>query len=106
MSKLSEVIASAFASGLAWRGSLAGKEVFCPLPGLNEHEVMSALEQFLEDTQLNEYRHVRHVRAPGDALDVLRVWPRLSAGLVESDVSILGDEALRSARAATRPAVQ
>ena len=50
MSKLAEVIASAFSSGLSWHGSLAGKEVFCPLPGLNGHEIMSALEQFLKHT--------------------------------------------------------
>ena len=33
MRMLAEVIASAFAGGLSWRGSLAGKDVYCPPPG-------------------------------------------------------------------------
>ena len=37
------------AARLSWRGSLAGKEVFCPPPGLNGHQIMSAFEQFLQD---------------------------------------------------------
>jgi len=49
MHMLAEVIASAFASGLSWRGSLSGKEVYCPPPGLKGHEIMSAFEQFLQD---------------------------------------------------------
>jgi hypothetical protein len=49
MRLVAEVIASAFSSGLSWRGSLAGKEVFCPPPGLNGHQIMSAFEQFLQD---------------------------------------------------------
>jgi hypothetical protein len=43
------MIAAAFASGLSWRGSLAGKEVYCPPPDLKGPQVMSALERFLED---------------------------------------------------------
>ena len=46
---VAEVIASAFSSGLSWRGSLAGKEVYCPPPGLKGHEIMVAFERFLED---------------------------------------------------------
>ncbi len=46
---LAEVIASAFASGLSWRGSLAGKEVYCPPPGLKGQRIMSAFEQFIAD---------------------------------------------------------
>ena len=46
MRMLAEVIASAFASGLSWRGSLAGKEVYCPPPALKGQRIMSALEQF------------------------------------------------------------
>jgi hypothetical protein len=42
-----EVIASAFASGLSWKGTLGGKEVYCPPPGLKGGQVMSALDQFL-----------------------------------------------------------
>ena len=49
MRGLAEVIASAFASGLSWRGSLAGKEVYCPPPALKGQRIMSALEQFLGD---------------------------------------------------------
>ena len=49
MRLVAEVIASAFSSGLSWRGSLAGKEVYCPPPGLKGHEIMVAFERFLED---------------------------------------------------------
>jgi len=49
MRMLAEVIASAFASGLSWRGSLAGKEVYCPPPALKGQRIMSALEQFRGD---------------------------------------------------------
>jgi hypothetical protein len=49
MSLLAEVIASAFSSGLSWRGELSGKEVYCPPPGLKGHEIMGALERFLGD---------------------------------------------------------
>ena len=40
MRMLAEVIASAFASGLSWRVSLAGKEVYCPPADLKGQEVM------------------------------------------------------------------
>jgi hypothetical protein len=43
------VISSAFASGLSWRGSLAGKEIYCPPPGLKGQEIMSAFEKFIEE---------------------------------------------------------
>jgi len=46
---LAEVIASAFASGLSWSGSLGGKEIYCPPPGLKGQQAMSAFEQFLND---------------------------------------------------------
>jgi len=49
MRLVAEVIASAFSSGLSWRDSLAGKEVYCPPAGLNGHEIMGALEQFLKE---------------------------------------------------------
>ena len=48
MRLVAEVIASAFASGLSWRGSLAGKEVYCPPPDLKGHEIMVAFERFIE----------------------------------------------------------
>jgi hypothetical protein len=49
MRLVAEVIASAFASGLSWRGTLAGKEVYCPPPDLEGQRIMSALEQFVGD---------------------------------------------------------
>jgi len=49
MSKIAEMIAAAFSGGRSWRGSLAGKEIYCPPPGLNGHEVMIAFENFLAD---------------------------------------------------------
>lgn len=48
MRAVAEVIASAFASGLSWRGSIAEKEVYCPPSGLNGHEIMIALSRFVE----------------------------------------------------------
>jgi len=49
MSRVAEVIAAAFSGGLSWRGSLAGKEIYCPPPGLKGHEIMISFEQFLND---------------------------------------------------------
>ena len=36
-----------FASGLSWKGTLGGKEVYCPPPGLKGGQVMTTLDQFL-----------------------------------------------------------
>jgi hypothetical protein len=47
MRMVAEVIASAFASGLSWKGTLAGKEVYCPPQGLKGGQIMTALDQFL-----------------------------------------------------------
>jgi hypothetical protein len=44
---VAEVIASAFASGLSWKGTLAGTDVYCPPQGLKGDQVMTALDQFL-----------------------------------------------------------
>jgi hypothetical protein len=44
---VAEVIASAFASGLAWAGTLAERGVYCPPPGLDGPKVMSALESYV-----------------------------------------------------------
>jgi hypothetical protein len=44
---VAEVIASAFASGLSWKGSFGGKEVYCPPPGLKGGQVMTAPDRFL-----------------------------------------------------------
>ena len=46
---LAEVIASAFSTGLSWRGELAGKEVYCPPASLKGHEIMVAFERFVAD---------------------------------------------------------
>jgi hypothetical protein len=47
MRMVAEVIASAFASGLSWKGTLAGNEVYYPPRGLKGGEVMTALDEFL-----------------------------------------------------------
>jgi hypothetical protein len=47
MRMVAEVIASAFASGLSWKGTLTGKEVYCPPQGLKGGQVMTVLDQFL-----------------------------------------------------------
>jgi hypothetical protein len=47
MRMVAEVIASAFASGLSWRGTLAGKEVYCPPRELQGGQVTTTLDQFL-----------------------------------------------------------
>ena len=47
MSRVAEVIAAAYSGGLSWRGSLAGKEIYCPPPGLKGHEIMISFEQFI-----------------------------------------------------------
>ncbi len=49
MSRVAEVIAAAFSGGLSWRGSHAGKEIYCPPRGLKGHEIMISFEQFLND---------------------------------------------------------
>jgi hypothetical protein len=57
MRMVAEVIASAFASGLSWRGTLAGKEVYCPPQGLEGAQVMAALDQFLASNPTLPRRH-------------------------------------------------
>src|SRR5271157_3694150 len=49
MRGLAEVIAGAFAGGLSWNGSLAGKEIYCPPPGLKGQQIMRAVEKYVED---------------------------------------------------------
>jgi Rap1a immunity proteins len=49
MRMVAEMIAAAFGSGLSWRGSLAGKDIYCPPPGLKGAQVMPAFEKFLEE---------------------------------------------------------
>ena len=44
---VAEFIASAFASGLSWKGTLGGKEVYCPPHGLKGGQVMKPLTSFL-----------------------------------------------------------
>jgi Rap1a immunity proteins len=47
MRMVAEVIASAFASGLSWKGTLAGKEVYCPPQGFKGGQAMATLDHFL-----------------------------------------------------------
>jgi hypothetical protein len=49
MRLLAEVIASAFAGGLSWNGSLAEKGIYCPPQGLKGQQVISALEKYVGD---------------------------------------------------------
>jgi hypothetical protein len=49
MRMVAEVIASAFAGGLSWNGSLAGQAIYCPPPDLKGQQVMNALEKYVED---------------------------------------------------------
>jgi hypothetical protein len=49
MSKLAEVIAAAFSSGLSWQGAIGGKQVYCPPPGMKGGQAMAAFEKFLRD---------------------------------------------------------
>jgi len=51
MKMLAEVIASAFASGMSWAGTIDGRPVYCPPTGapLTGNQVMIALERFLSD---------------------------------------------------------
>ena len=44
-----QVIASAFASGLAAAGRLGGREVVCPPSDLGGKQIMSALQRFVDD---------------------------------------------------------
>ena len=67
MRMIAEVIASAFSSGLSWRGSLGGKEVYCPPPGLRGGQVMNAFDGFLEN-------HPEWRKGPTETL-----WRRRSA---------------------------
>ncbi len=53
MTAVAEVIASAFASGLAAAGRVGGKEIICPLSDLGGKTIMSALDRFIgEDPDL------------------------------------------------------
>jgi hypothetical protein len=51
MRMVAEVIASAFASGLSWKGTLGRKDVYCPPSGLKGGQIMTALEQFVVSHQ-------------------------------------------------------
>ena len=49
MKMLAEVIASAFASGMAWGGTIEGRPLYCPpsRTPLTGNQVMSVLERFV-----------------------------------------------------------
>jgi hypothetical protein len=48
MTLVAEVIASAFASGLAAAGRLGGREIICPPSDLGGKQIMTALERFVD----------------------------------------------------------
>jgi hypothetical protein len=51
MKMLAEVIASAFASGITWAGTIEGRPVYCPpsTAPLLGNQLMSILERFVSD---------------------------------------------------------
>ncbi len=51
MKMLAEVIASAFASGMSWAGTIAGRPVYCPpsTAPLTGNQLMGILQRFLSD---------------------------------------------------------
>ena len=51
MAAVAEVIASAFASGMSWAGTIEGRPVYCPPPTepLTGNQLMSILERFVAD---------------------------------------------------------
>ena len=49
MRMVAEMIAAAFGNGLSWRGTLAGKDVYCPPPGLTGTQIMATFERFVRD---------------------------------------------------------
>ncbi len=51
MAAVAEVIASAFASGMSWSGTIEGHPLYCPPPirAFNGNQAMSILENFIVD---------------------------------------------------------
>jgi len=51
MSAVAEVIASAFASGMSWAGTIEGHPLYCPPPigAFTDNQAMSILESFIPD---------------------------------------------------------
>jgi len=51
MAKVAEVIASAFASGMSWAGTIEGHPVYCPPPtaSLTGNHLMTLLDTFVAD---------------------------------------------------------
>ncbi len=51
MAAVAEVIASAFASGMSWAGTIEGHPVYCPPPSvaLTGNQLMGILERFVAD---------------------------------------------------------
>jgi hypothetical protein len=51
MAKVAEVIASAFASGMSWAGTIQGHPVYCPPPNapLTANQLMTVLDSFATD---------------------------------------------------------
>jgi len=51
MAAVAEVIASAFASGMSWAGTIEGHPLYCPPPNgaFTGNQAMSILESFIAD---------------------------------------------------------
>ena len=51
MAAVAEVIASAFASGMSWAGTIEGDPLYCPPPigAFNGNQAMTILESFIAD---------------------------------------------------------
>jgi hypothetical protein len=51
MAKVAEVIAGAFASGMAWGGTIEGRPIYCPPSNapLKGGQIMGGLERFVAD---------------------------------------------------------
>ncbi|MGO8919247.1 MAG: hypothetical protein ACLQJR_25375 [Stellaceae bacterium] len=51
MAAVAEVIASAFASGMSWAGTIEGDPLYCPPPigAFTGNQVMNILESFIAD---------------------------------------------------------
>ncbi len=51
MAAVAEVIASAFASGMSWAGTIEGHPLYCPPPigAFTDNQAMSILESFIAD---------------------------------------------------------
>jgi hypothetical protein len=73
MRMVAEVIASAFVSDLSWKGTLGGKEVYCPPQGLKGGQVMTTLEP-VSCEQFRLGRKVLWPKREGLPRERRRIW--------------------------------